>query len=158
MNADALDAALWEFCTDIYAEPGVAAACLALQDEAGADVTLLLAALWSAVEGPGLLQGAELDALDRAVAPWRDNVVQPLRQVRRWTKAALHHHDPMRDELKALELCAERRALAKIAAWLERAPPLPAAGPDEAMAAFARWLGCDVAALEPLTAAYLRSR
>lgn len=151
-------AALWAFATRVYAGPGVAAACLQLQDEAGADVCLLLGALWSAVEGPGLLQGAELDALDRAAAPWRENVVQPLRQARRWLKAEGFAADPLREAIKAGELQAERRALATIAAWLEQAPPLSAGGPEEAMAAFAGWLGCDIGTLAPLAAAYRRSR
>ena len=45
---------LWDFSVELYARPGVAAACLALQDRAGADVCLLLAALWLERRGVAL--------------------------------------------------------------------------------------------------------
>src|SRR5690606_3017000 len=113
---------LWTFATRAYAEPGVAEACLRLQDEAGADVCLLFAALWSAACGPGLLGPEDLDALDDLVAPWREQVVRPLRQARRWMKAAGHDPDPLRDRIKAAELAAEERELATMARWLGRLP------------------------------------
>ncbi len=37
---------LWTFACAFYGRPGVAAACLALQDEGGADVPLLLYLIW----------------------------------------------------------------------------------------------------------------
>ena len=37
-----LEAECWAFALAIYARPGVAEACLALQNEAGVDVMLLL--------------------------------------------------------------------------------------------------------------------
>ena len=37
----------WDFSLEIYAKPGVAQACLALQDECGADVNLLLFCCWA---------------------------------------------------------------------------------------------------------------
>jgi uncharacterized protein (TIGR02444 family) len=36
------DDPFWRFSLDLYGRPGVAPACLALQDEAGADVNLVL--------------------------------------------------------------------------------------------------------------------
>ena len=72
---------LWAGITALYAEPGVAEACLAAQDEAGADVLLLLAAALRARDGISL-QGAG-PALAAAAEPWRSEVVRPLRGLRR---------------------------------------------------------------------------
>lgn len=139
----AIEEALWRFCVRVYGAPGAAEACLALQDEAGADIPLLLAALWSATEGPGPLDAASLTALDAAVAEWRDNVVRPLRRVRRWMKGAGHAGHPLRERVKAGELSAERHELAVIAGWLD-ARYADGAAPDGAGAALdahLAWLG-----------------
>jgi uncharacterized protein (TIGR02444 family) len=151
---------LWTFCSSVYAEPGVAEACLRLQDEHGADICLLLAALWSAADGPGLLGAEDFAALDELVAPFRDNVVRPLRQVRRWMKAAGYHPDPLRERIKAEELAAEQREIALIAYWLTRkAPRRPAADAERALTGFLAWLGAEAGGLEPLiAAAYACSR
>ena len=44
-----LEAECWTFALAIYAKPGVAEACLALQDEAGVDVMMLLTTTFAAV-------------------------------------------------------------------------------------------------------------
>jgi len=140
---EAVEAALWRFCLRVYAAPGAADACLALQDEAGVDIPLLLAALWSAVEGPGVLDAAALTALDAVVADWRDNVVRPLRRIRRWMKASGHAAHPLRERVKADELAAERHELAMIAGWLAGRPSRDARNddPDTALPAFLTWTG-----------------
>ncbi|MEZ5668179.1 MAG: TIGR02444 family protein [Alphaproteobacteria bacterium] len=140
---------LWAFCLRVYAAPGVADACLRLQDEAGADIPLLLAALWSATEGPGALDAAALAAHDAHVAPWRDNVVRPLRRARRWMKGAGHAGHRLRDRVKADELAAERHQLAMIAAWLGGAGVDASAGADAPLEALARWLGRDGSRADP---------
>lgn len=114
----AVEEALWRFCLRVYAAPGVADACQALQDETGADIPLLLAALWSAVEGPGVLDADALTAMDAAVSDWRDNVIRPLRRTRRWMKTAGYEAHPLRERVKADELAAERHELAALAGWL----------------------------------------
>lgn len=117
--ADRSGPSLWDFCVDFYRRPGVEAACLTLQDACGADIPLLLAALWSARHGPGALNAAAIAELDRLAAPWRDNVVRPLRQVRRWMKPAARDAaaQALRERIKADELAAEGVQLA----MLERA-------------------------------------
>lgn len=117
--ADGSGPSLWDFCVGIYRQPGVEAACLTLQDECGADIPLLLAVLWSARYGPSALDAATIAELDRLVAPWRDNVVRPLRQVRRWIKPVSMDAaaQALRMRIKADELAAERAQLA----MLERA-------------------------------------
>ena len=145
-------AALWDFCVAVYDRPGVAETCLRLQDAHGTDIPLLLAALWSAVDGPGVLGADDLAALDRCVAPWRENVVQPLRRTRRWMKASGQADDPVRAQVKRAELAAERRELEAIADWLSNRR---GSGGDAqaAVTAFLHWAGCADADLQALTAA-----
>jgi len=72
----------WRFSLRIYAEPGVAQACLALQDECAADVNLLLFCCWRGSLGH-LLNQRFLRKANRTLADWQRQVVQPLRQARR---------------------------------------------------------------------------
>ncbi|KGE04027.1 TIGR02444 family protein [Pseudohaliea rubra] len=119
---------LWAGITALYAEPGVAEACIAAQDEAGADVLLLLAAALQARRGVSLAgRGAALAA---AVGPWRSEVVGPLRALRRRWRG-LAGVEPLRERLKALELEAER------AQW-ERMLPQLGGTPGEAGPALLR--------------------
>jgi uncharacterized protein (TIGR02444 family) len=76
---------VWRFSLELYARPGVAAACLALQDRHGADVNLVLLALWLGICGHRLApaEGARLARLARY---WQRPIVRPLRRVRRRLK------------------------------------------------------------------------
>ena len=40
----------WRFSVKFYAEPGVAQACIDLQDQAGVDVNILFFLLWNAAQ------------------------------------------------------------------------------------------------------------
>ena len=101
---------LWLFSLDVYGRPGVAPACLALQDEAGADVNLVLFLLWCAATGRPL-DAAAVAAADTGLERWREAVVEPLRAVRRAMKADLLpavDTEGCRQRIKAVELDAER--------------------------------------------------
>lgn len=99
----------WEFSLEFYGRPGVAQACLALQDEAGLDVNLLLFCIWAARGGPGSLTPAALERAISASAAWRLQVVGPLRAARRAAKGLGGEHAlAFRDDLAATELAAER--------------------------------------------------
>ncbi|MFU8763559.1 MAG: TIGR02444 family protein [Haliea sp.] len=115
---------LWEFSLELYACPGVAAACMEAQDHCAADVNLLLYAAWLARQGLALdqLQWRELAV---SVTEWRQRVVQPLRALRRdWR--ALPAAAALREEIRVLELAAEREQQAQIFAWHRRQAALPA--------------------------------
>ncbi|MFC3674580.1 TIGR02444 family protein [Ferrovibrio xuzhouensis] len=111
-NQPPADGGFWRFSLALYGRPGAAAACLALQDRCGADVTLLLLGFWRAHKGfPGWADG-ELARVTAALAPV--NAVQrPLRQARRALKA-LQADEPaapaLYGEIKALELRLEQVA------------------------------------------------
>lgn len=79
----------WAFSQRIYGTPGVAGACLGLQDKRGADVNLLLFACWIAGRGLGALDAERRAAADACVGPWRAWVVEPLRAARTAIKAGI---------------------------------------------------------------------
>jgi uncharacterized protein (TIGR02444 family) len=72
----------WRFSLQFYRLPGVAEACIALQEESGVDVNLLLFLLWHAAQ-QRLLSSAEVEGLEQRIAAWRNLTVIPLRAVRR---------------------------------------------------------------------------
>jgi len=102
----------WRFSLQFYRLPKVANACIALQEEAGVDVNLLLFLLWHAKQRRRL-STADVAALEAQVAPWRDLTVIPLRSVRRALKSppalvAAPAAEAFRNRIKAVELEAER--------------------------------------------------
>jgi uncharacterized protein (TIGR02444 family) len=100
--------AIWEWMLEAYARPGVADACLKLQDEFGQNTDLLLWAVWAEAKDPALLGRAA----DVARA-WEATALRPLREVRRVLKAPAPPVDDaaregLREDVKAAELRAER--------------------------------------------------
>ncbi|MCC7274335.1 MAG: TIGR02444 family protein [Alphaproteobacteria bacterium] len=123
--------AIWSFALGVYGAPGVPEMGIALQDEAGADVDILLWCAWAGTQGVAL--GAEaIAAAVAATRPWRDGVVRPLRGVRRTMKDMAVAAPPadvaaLRAGVKAAELEAERLELAMLARLLPAdRPPAPA--------------------------------
>jgi uncharacterized protein (TIGR02444 family) len=114
-------AEFWRFSLAVYGKPDVAAACLVLQDQFGRDVNLALYCCWLGASGRGRLTRAVLDAADRAVAPWRHEVVENFRTARRAIKqAAVLGSDNLYAKAKAVELEAERMLQIRLT---ELAPP-----------------------------------
>jgi uncharacterized protein (TIGR02444 family) len=108
-----LEAECWTFALAIYAKPGVAEACLALQDEAGVDVMMLLTTTFAAVKHRLLLAPDEIRALNEACRLWREQIVWPLRAIRSGLKAGpqpapSEATEQFRSQVKALELAAEK--------------------------------------------------
>jgi uncharacterized protein (TIGR02444 family) len=108
--------AFWSWSTAFYAKPGVAEACLELQDRDGAEVNLVLLLLWLAEEGYAPLGQGEVAALDRAVRPWREKVVEPLRALRNALKG--QGEDTVRRAILSAELVAERSTQRRLVAAL----------------------------------------
>jgi uncharacterized protein (TIGR02444 family) len=108
-----LEAECWAFALAVYARPGVAEACLTLQNEAGVDVMLLLTTTFAAVKHRLLLTPDEIGALDEACRLWREQIVWPLRTIRSGLKtgprpAPNSATEQFRSQVKALELAAEK--------------------------------------------------
>jgi uncharacterized protein (TIGR02444 family) len=97
----------WDWALAAYDRPGVAEACLALQDEHDQQTAYLL---WAAFADPSpkvLADGAEL------ARHWELEVLGPIRQARRALKPALPPVEDgarlgLREEVKVVELGAER--------------------------------------------------
>jgi uncharacterized protein (TIGR02444 family) len=102
-------AAFWAFSLAIYAAPGVAEDCLALQDRHGLDVNIALFCCWHGWSGRGRLTAAEIAAAEARVVDWTRDIVVPLRSVRRALKPlAAPAAATIRTSVKRLELDAER--------------------------------------------------
>jgi uncharacterized protein (TIGR02444 family) len=138
----------WRYSLRVYREDGVQGACLALQDEALADVNLLLLCGWMASRGSSLDQRRLRQAIARVHA-WQSEVVAPLRQARRAHKRLAAEVAPAREaaaamhrRLLALELeleYVEQSLLVELAAsWPAPRRALPPG--DAAQASLARYL------------------
>ncbi len=109
---------LWTAMLKVYAMPGVAEACLELQDRFELDVSLFLAVLQATGRGSRIDADA-LRSLDESCGRWRAEVVRPLRAIRVQLKANpwLEADGPVasfRSALKALELDAEKLEIAAL--------------------------------------------
>jgi uncharacterized protein (TIGR02444 family) len=123
-----LEAECWAFALAIYARPGVAEACLTLQNEAGVDVMLLLTTTFAAVKHRLVLTTEEIRTLDEACRPWRVQIVRPLRTIRAGLKtgpqpAPGEATEPFRSQVKALELAAEKLENKLLVECLPLRPP-----------------------------------
>jgi uncharacterized protein (TIGR02444 family) len=147
----------WRFSLCFYRQPGVGDACIALQDGCGVDVNVLLFLLWLA-SGQRRVPPDVMPSLCARTAAWRDDVVVPLRTLRRRLKdgsalVAGGTVELFRTRIKAVELEAERlqqEALFALAAGLPTvtAPSVEAAARAN-VAAYEQILACRFAA-EPV--------
>lgn len=115
---------LWTWAVRAYEAPGVAEACLSLQDHNEQNVPLLLWAAWIAASGRRPDEET-LEAVCDTARAWDGSTIAPLRAVRRTLKAAIPDIEDaarlaIRDQVKAVELAAERRLLEALEAL---APP-----------------------------------
>lgn len=143
----------WRFSLQFYRRPGVADACIALQDGSGVDVNLLLFVLWLASDGRQM-SADDVKKLDDRVRDWRNLTIIPIRQTRRKLKDAptlieQGRQETFRTRIKAIELEAERlQQEALYAVTLSGPPGLPAephAAARAGVAAYERVLGCSFA-------------
>jgi uncharacterized protein (TIGR02444 family) len=118
--SDFLPHPFWNFSLEIYAAEGVAEACLDLQERRGCDVNILLFCCWLGASGRPTLTADRLRALLKVSGPWQDEVVRPLRAVRRllkdrpWNEALPETIDATRRRVADAELAAGLCRLAAI--------------------------------------------
>lgn len=110
---NSLDNPLWKYACQVYSQLGVEAALLELQDEHGADINLILQALWLASEGQEWTKAC----IPNDYSQWMTEQVLPLRQMRRsikieWVEQRGAGYEDFRQQVKKLELKAEQYALA----------------------------------------------
>ncbi|MDF0734197.1 TIGR02444 family protein [Pseudomonas entomophila] len=145
---------LWNHAVALYARPGVEAACLALQAQ-GADVCLLLCGTW--LQARRVLPDAgRIDVLRAIAGPWQARVVTPLRALRQqWRADAAHDQQwaVLREQLKKLELDAERTLLARLEEVAQGWPASPQGPTGDWLAWLVPEPTCDHDALHQLRVA-----
>lgn len=102
----------WRFSLRFYRQAGVADACIALQDGCGVDVNVLLFLLWLATARRRVSVATAQEVCAKAAA-WHDDVVVPLRTLRRRLKdgstlVERSAAELFRTRIKAVELESER--------------------------------------------------
>ena len=102
-----LDNGLWQYACQVYSQAGVEAALLTLQDDHGADINLILQALWLASEGRAWTEACIPADYDQ----WIAEQVLPLRKMRRSMKVDWPEQEGFRQRVKNLELKAEQYGL-----------------------------------------------
>jgi uncharacterized protein (TIGR02444 family) len=139
----------WRFSLHFYRQSGVSDACIALQDDCGVDVNLLLFLFWLADDGQ-LLSADEVRKLDDKVRDWRNLTIIPIRDARRKLKGAQTLVDPgkqeaFRNKVKAIELDAERLQQEALYAFTQSGPlgkhAPPAAAARGNVSAYERIMG-----------------
>ncbi len=139
----------WRFSLRFYRQSGVSDACIALQDDCGVDVNLLLFLFWLAADGQ-LLSPDEVRKLDDQVRDWRNLTIIPIRDTRRKLKGSRTLVDPgkqeaFRNKVKAIELDAERLQQEALYAFTRSGPLGTQTAPQAAargnVAAYERIMG-----------------
>ncbi|MBT5435637.1 MAG: TIGR02444 family protein [Alphaproteobacteria bacterium] len=103
----------WTFTLGVYGREGVQSSVIHLQDERGADVNLLLYAMWTASLGMPAFDKMHVSFLGSRVGAWRDTAIEPLRAVRvalgnGVSRVSKDEADTMRKAVLKLEIEAER--------------------------------------------------
>ena len=112
--------ATWNEILALYAQPGLASELLQRQDSQELDVVLYLFLRCAEAHGHQLDEAAKARAADH-VRDWRDEVVLPLRSMRRALKTLpdyAGHREVVRDQIKLAELAAERAEVDMLCAWI----------------------------------------
>jgi uncharacterized protein (TIGR02444 family) len=113
-DLEALTEDFWRFSLETYAKPGVQALSLALQDDHGCDVNLMLFCLWLADSQGIALESSGVGELALAAGELNNELVSPVRSARRWLKSYGETAreglsiKPEYDALKSVELKCER--------------------------------------------------
>ncbi|WOJ97879.1 TIGR02444 family protein [Congregibacter brevis] len=115
---DSIRSRLWEFAVDVYAQPGVMAACLKAQEQWDIDVNLMLYAVWCAKQKV-VLRSDDFQKAESRCQVWREAIILPLRKQRElWRGKPKLSADY--EAIKGLELEAERCQLEFLADLFEQ--------------------------------------
>lgn len=117
----------WPFSLTVYRADAVAPSCLDLQDDIGVDVNILLLSLLAAWIRKKPLDRDDIARADGHIEVWRNDVVVPLRKIRRRMKGgvtpvSVADSEPLRTAIKGAELDAERIQQTVLAAWFDAMP------------------------------------
>lgn len=130
----------WVYSCLIYRRPGLESQLIALQDDHGLDVNLVLLCCWLADSSWSVCRIVDLRIARAAIRDWMRDVVIPLRTIRRNLRrpqlpaSLLADVESSREGLKAAELQLERVAQRLMVAALSGRQLSPAASPQIAVA------------------------
>tara|TARA_R110000850_G_scaffold125385_3_gene243703 strand:+ start:19783 stop:20307 length:525 start_codon:yes stop_codon:yes gene_type:complete len=112
------DNPFWDYSLVHYGRSEVARACLELQEGVGANVNLVLFCCWLGSFGQ-VLTVQDLDEAEEVIRDWNEQVVEPLRGVRRFVRSefAGFADQEWPQEVKQLELRAERVVQNRLCNW-----------------------------------------
>jgi uncharacterized protein (TIGR02444 family) len=125
MTTTRLPQPLWDFALAFYAQPKIAETCVHLQDKDMVNVCLLIGLRWLD-ESEKHLSGDKLAALQAHIHTWTQQVVEPLRSLRRLLKEPVVAYaqdelqEQIRTAIKQAELLAEKKLLLEIEAWSQQ--------------------------------------
>lgn len=103
----------WSFSNELYDKDGVNDACLRLQNGFQFDVNLVLFCFWAA-HFERKLSAESWERVLYFSKKWKSQVVQPLRDTRKWMKSEAHHHSDsiefteLQKRIQMEELAAEK--------------------------------------------------
>jgi len=112
------DNPFWDYSLVHYGRSEVARACLELQEGVGANVNLVLFCCWLGSFGQ-VLTVQDLDEAEEVIRDWNEQVVEPLRGVRRFVRSEFAGFADQKwpQEVKQLELKAERVVQNRLCNW-----------------------------------------
>jgi uncharacterized protein (TIGR02444 family) len=115
-----MSASFWDFSLKVYGGDGVEAESLALQDQFGVDVNLLLLCAFAGAAHGATLAADEIASARKAVEPWQRDIVRSLRTARRAMKpVARQDAQDLRTRLKEIELESERIEQTMLQEWID---------------------------------------
>lgn len=129
----------WRQVLATYGRPGVAPACLLLQDSLDVDVLVMLHLGYVCRQHGLALPEGPIEAADALVRAWRDEVVRPLRAARRSIDKGDPKTQALRASIQQVELAAERHGfdlLAGLPLWAATARPMADGGTASRVAVF----------------------
>jgi uncharacterized protein (TIGR02444 family) len=128
------DNPFWQFSLAVYAAPGVAAECLALEKASDIDVNMLLFCAWLGARKT-VMTPEDIEAFEAIVSPWRQSIVRPLRAARDAMKVMpeMAHEDirALRKQILEVELRTEQIQQALLFQAVTDRPRAPTAASED---------------------------
>jgi uncharacterized protein (TIGR02444 family) len=116
----------WNFSLAVYGASAVQDECLALQDQFGLDVNLIMLCAFLGARHGAALTSDDMASARQEVRLWHEQIVRPLRAARRNLKTIeLHDADAakaatqLRTQVKAAELESERIEQTTLEQWAD---------------------------------------
>ncbi len=121
----------WDYTWEVYHRPHVAGVCIELQETYAADVNMLMLSCWLAATGRGVLSVDEWGQSLHVTSVWRNEVVKPLRHVRKHMKSEQRVPAELYQQVLDSEIKAERVEQIRLEQQWQHRPSTPLAVPGQ---------------------------